>query len=373
MSYQADITIIGAGVVGLAVASEVAKGGRDVYVLEKNDGFGQEQSSRNSEVIHAGIYYEPGSLKTQLCLEGNRLLYELCEQNGIAYHSCGKIIVATDQVEAEELEKLYNKGRENGAPLQMLSQKEMGQMEPNMKGVAAFFAPTTGIIDSHGLMRYFLARARGLGAQIAYKTEAVAIEKASAGYEIGVKGASQESSFISRVVINCGGLHSGKVSQIAGIDVDEAKYRLNWCKGEFYSVAGGKNRLVNRLIYPVPMAISVGVHVCLDVEWKLRLGPLFYYVNKLDYRIDDSRRKGFLESSMMKALPFLKPSDLEPESSGIMAMLQGEGESFHDFVIKHEIDRGLPGFINLVGIETPGLTSSPAIARYVARLVDEIL
>ena len=373
MSLRTDITIIGAGVVGLAIASQVARKGREVYILEKNEGFGQEQSSRNSEVIHAGIYYEKDSLKAKMCLEGNGLLYEICEKNGIAYKKCGKVIVATDYVEAEELEKLYRRGKDNGVPLKMLSRKEMGLLEPNIKGIAAFFSPTTGIVDSYALMRYFLKKARDNGMQIAYKTEVVGIEKILNGYKVKVKDASGGFSFMTGVVINCAGLYGDKVAEMAGVNIDEANYKLYWCKGEYYSVSGGRNKLINRLIYPVPMGVSLGVHVCLDVNWRLRLGPLFYYVDDISYKVDDTRKKAFLESSMMKALPFMEPSDLEPETSGIMANLQGEGDGFRDFVIRHEYDRGLPGFINLVGIESPGLTSAPAIARYVSRLVNELL
>jgi L-2-hydroxyglutarate oxidase LhgO len=373
MPYRADIAIIGGGVIGLAIASQVAKEGREVYVLEKNEAFGQEQSSRNSEVIHAGIYYEKDSLKAKMCLEGNGLLYEICEKNGIAYKKCGKVIVATDYVEAEELEKLYRRGKDNGVPLKMLSRKEMGLLEPNIKGIAAFFSPTTGIVDSYALMRYFLKKARDNGMQIAYKTEVIGIEKILNGYKVKVKDASGGFSFMTGVVINCAGLYGDKVTEMAGVNIDEANYKLYWCKGEYYSVSGGRNKLINRLIYPVPIGVSLGVHVCLDVNWRLRLGPLFYYVDDISYKVDDTRKKAFLESSMMKALPFMEPSDLEPETSGIMANLQGEGDGFRDFVIRHEYDRGLPGFINLVGIESPGLTSAPAIARYVSRLVNELL
>ncbi len=377
MSYQADIqaniVIVGAGVVGLAIASEVANEGRDVYLLEKNEGFGQEQSSRSSEVIHAGIYYEKDSLKTKTCLEGNSRLYELCEKNGIAHRKCGKVIVATNDAEVEGLEKLYRKGKDSGVPLRMLSRREMVQLEPNMRGMAAFFSPTTGIIDSHALMEYFLDKAKGNSAQVAYGTEVIGIEKVSEGYIVRAQDPAGASSLMTKVLINCAGLHSDKVAEMAGINIDEANYRLHWCKGEYYSVRGRKNKLVNRLIYPVPMTISVGVHVCLDIGWRLRLGPLFYYVNEISYSVDDSRKKSFLESSMLKALPFIEPSDLHSDTSGIMAMLQGEGEDFRDFVVRHEYDRGLPGFINLVGLETPGLTSSPAIARYVSSIVNEIL
>ncbi len=373
MSNKADIVIVGAGVIGLAVAAQVAREGREVYLLERNETFGQEQSSRNSEVIHAGIYYERGSLKAKMCLEGNGLLYELCEKNGIAYKKCGKIIMATSDVETEGLEKLYRKGEDNGVPLRMLSQRETDQLEPNVSGMAAFLCPTSGIVDSYALLRYFLGKARDNGAQIAYKTKVIGIERALGGYRVKVDDPSGGFSFMTRVVINCAGLYSDKVAEMAGINIDEANYKLHWCKGEYYSVSGGRNRLINRLIYPVPMAISVGVHVCFDVDWRLRLGPLFYYVNEISYKVDDSRKKALLESSIMKALPFIESSDLEPETSGIMAMLQGEGEGFRDFVIRHEYERGLPGFISLVGIESPGLTSSPAIARYVGHLLNEIL
>ena len=373
MLDMADITIVGAGVIGLAVASEVATEGREVYLLEKNRTFGQEQTSRNSEVIHAGIYYERDSLKAKMCLEGNKLLYIICEQNGIPYKKCGKIIVATNDVEADELEKLYIKGKNNGVPLRMLSRKEMKQLEPNMKGIMAFLSPTTGIVDSYALTRYFYGKASQNGAQMVFNTEVVSIEKLSNGYNVGLKELSGDSSLKTRVLINCAGLYSDKAAEMAGINTDEANYELHWCKGEYYSVGGGKNKLINRLIYPVPMAISVGAHVCFDVNWRLRFGPLFYYVDEMSYEVNGSRRRDFLESSIMKILPFIEPSDLEPESAGIMAMLQEKGEAFRDFIVRHEYDRGLPGFINLIGIETPGLTSSPAIARYVSHLVNEIL
>ena len=373
MSQTADITIIGAGVVGLAIANEVSKRGGDIFLIEKHETFGQEQSSRNSEVIHAGIYYDKDTLKTRLCLEGNQLLYDLCKETGIAYHECGKIIVATNAVEDEELEKLYQKSLDNGAPVVMLNRAEITELEPNLEGTSAFFSPSTGIIDTHALLRYLHGQSVRGGVQMAFKTEVTGIEKVSDGYNIRVSEPSGESEFKSRVVINSAGLYSDRIAEMAGIDIDEAGYRLKWCKGEFYSIRGGKNKLVNRLIYPVPMTISIGVHICLDVDWRMRLGPLFYYVDEHEYSIDDSKRADFNGSSMMEALPWLEPEDLEPESSCVMAMLYGKGEPMRDFVIKHEDDRGLPGFINLVGIETPGLTSSLAIGKYVSRMVDEIL
>jgi L-2-hydroxyglutarate oxidase LhgO len=373
MSYWADITIVGAGVVGLAVASHVTRGGREVCLLEKNEMFGQEQSSRSSEVIHAGIYYEADSLKAKMCVEGNELLYELCAKNGIAHRKCGKIIVATNDVEAKELEKLYVRGKGNGVPLEMVSTQEVRRLQPRIKGIAAVLSPTTGIVDSFALMKYFLGRARDNGISIAYKTKVIGIDKVSGGYKVRVEDDGGDFSFTTRVLVNCAGLHSDKLAEMAGINIGEANYRLHWCKGEYYSVSGGKSKLIRRLIYPVPMGISVGVHVCLDVNWRLRLGPLFYYVDQIDYGVNDSQKKALLDSSIMKVLPFIESIDLEPETSGVMAMLQGEGEGFRDFVTRHEGEKGLPGFINLIGIDSPGLTSSPAIATYVGHLVNEVL
>ena len=342
-------------------------------MLEKNETFGQEQSSRNSEVIHAGIYYPKGSLKAKMCMEGNILLCELCEKHGIGYKKMGKIILATDDVEAKELEKLYERGKGNDIDLKMLSQREMAQLEPNIRGVAAFLSPSTGIVDSHALMRWFLEKARDNGAQVAYRTKVIGIEKVPGGYKVGVEDSSGSFSFMTRVLVNCAGLYSDKVAEMAGINVGEADYQLHWCKGEYFSVSNSKNKLVSRLVYPVPMAISVGVHICFDVGGRMRLGPLFYYVDEMDYKVDDSRRRAFCDSSIMKALPFMECSDLEPEMAGIKARLQGEGQDFRDFVIRHEWDKDLPGFINLIGIDSPGLTGAPAIAKYVSNLVDEVL
>lgn len=374
MSYQVDITIVGAGVVGLAIASQVANEDRDIYVLEKNETFGQEASSRNSEVIHAGIYYPKDSLKAKMCLEGNTLLYDLCQKHGIGYKRIEKIIVATNDAEAEELQKLYNRGKDNGVELEMLSLRKMRQLEPNMTGVSAFLSPSTGIIDSQALMRYFLGKARDNGAQIAYRTKVIGIDKISGGYKVRVKDSQGSFSFITKVLINCAGLHSDEVAGMIGIDVDEAGYKLHWCKGEYFSVGNGKNKLVSRLIYPLPKAGEggTGIHVTLDLNGRMRLGPNAYYVDEIDYSVDSLQRKAFYESAV-RFLPFIEYDDLEPEMAGIRAKLQAEGEDFMDFVINHECDKGLPGFINLIGIDSPGLTSAPAIARYVSTLLEEIL
>ena len=375
MQDIADITIIGAGVVGLAVVAKVADKNRQVYVLERHATFGQEISSRHSGIIHAAIYYPENSLKATLCVAGNRLLYSLCQQSSIDYRKPGKLIVATSKEEAEELEALMERGNKNGAPgLKMLSGKMLKQLEPNIEGVAAILSPETGIIDSHALMKYFAARARSEQAQIAYQTEVVGIKRVAGGYQVEVKDSGGGFSFITRVLVNCAGLDSDKVAELAGIDIDDAGYRLHYCKGEYFSVAGEKREMVSRLIFPVPPigVTGVGIHVVIDLDGRVRLGPSIHYVDEIDYTVTDEHKQLFYDS-VKGFLPFIDYDDLQPEMAGIRPKLQGPGEDIRDFVIRDEGDRGLPGFINLIGIESPGLTAAPAIAEYVEGLVSEAL
>lgn len=368
-----DVVIIGAGVIGLAIASQVSQKGRDVFLLEKNDTFGREQSSRSSEVIHAGIYYPPDSLKTQLCIEGNRLVYQICKSVGIPCINSGKVFIAADEAQTEALEGLYYNGLDNGLPLEMLSQRELSEREPNIKAAAAFLSPTSGIIDSHTLMRYYVLSSIKQEAHLAYRTEVTGIEPISGGYRLRIIDSDGEGYLDTRVVINCAGLFSDRIAEMAGIDIDSAGYRLYLTRGEFYSVGGGRNKMINGLVYPPPEPLGPSIHVCFDVEKRLRLGPHFYYVDEIDYRMDDTRRRVFEKSAIVKALPFIRPEDLEPESAGIMGVLYAPGEPVRDFVVRREQDRGLPGFINLIGIDSPGLTAAPAIARYVKEMAEEVM
>ncbi len=241
MSYKVDITIIGAGVIGLAIAAQVGGEDREVYVLEKNETFGQEISSRHSEVIHAGIYYPEGSLKARTCVTGNRILYELCERCGIGHRRLGKLIVATSDEESGELQVLLGRGQRNGAQgLRMLSKQELRKLEPNITGVAAILSPSTGIIDSHALMKHFVASAKGRGVQIVYQTKVVGIEKVADGYELSVEDSTGTFSFTTGLLVNCAGLQSDKVAELAGIDIAKAGYQLHYCKGEYFSVGRGK-------------------------------------------------------------------------------------------------------------------------------------
>ena len=375
MPYRADVTIIGAGVVGLAIAAQIAGKGWEAYVLEKNASFGQETSSRHSGVIHAGIYYPENSLKARLCIAGNHALYKLCEQCGIGYRRLGKLVVATTSEEISELETLLEQGQRNGAEgLRLLSGRELRELEPNVDGVAALFSPSTGIIDSHALMRCLIARALAGGVEIVYKTRVVGIEKLGDEYRVNVSGEGEEFTFATRVLINCAGLSSDRVAELAGIDIVRAGYKLHYGKGEYFSVSRDKAALVRRLIFPVPPArgTALGIHVTFDLEGRMRLGPSIHYVDSIDYAIDSQHKRLFYDSAR-RFLPFLEYDDLEPEMAGIRPKLQGPNEDIKDFIIRDEADKGLPGFIDLIGIESPGLTASPAIAEYALSLIQDYL
>ncbi len=375
MSDKVDITIIGAGVVGLAIAAQVAGQNRSVYVLEKNETFGRDTSSRNSGVIHAGIYYPKDTLKAGLCVEGNRMLYELCQRCGVGYRRMGKLIVATSDEEVEQLTSLLKKGERNGAEgLRIISRLQLKSLEPEVEGVAALLSPMTGIVDAHALMRYYLSKAQHENAHIAFNTEVIGVERLNDSYRVSVKDGSGRFSIMSTIVINCAGLNCDRVAGMAGINLDAAGYRLHYCKGEYFNVSGGKSKHIRHLIYPVPLpkVTGVGIHATLDMDGRMLLGPSVEYVDKVDYAIDDRNQRLFYES-VKPFLPFIEYDDLAPEMAGVRPKLQGPGDDIRDFVIREEGDRGLPGFINLIGIESPGLTASPAIARYVGGIVDGLL
>lgn len=370
---KVDITIIGAGVVGLAVAATLADKQKTVFILERHSAFGQETSSRNSEVIHAGIYYEPGSLKAQFCVEGNQLLYDICSQNNIPHKKLGKLIVATNQEEVVRLETILAKAKKNGArDLKIISSEEIKKLEPNVNGLAAIFSTSTGIIDTHALMKCFYNQAKAQGAEISFGCNVVGISKVEDGYDITVNNDGEEFSFVSQVVINCAGLEADTIAGLVGLDVKALGYDLKYCKGDYFSVGHGKNKLIKHLVYPVPgdKDAGLGVHATLNLQGELRLGPDTTYINSriLNYDVDPTKATEFYESAK-KFLPFIDLGELSVDTSGMRPKLQGPGEAFRDFVIRDEKDKGLTGFINLIGIESPGLTASPAIARYVANLI----
>jgi L-2-hydroxyglutarate oxidase LhgO len=365
-----SLTVVGAGVVGLAIAARLAPEHPDLIVLERRERHGTETSSRNSEVIHAGMYYPTGSLKARLCLEGNRRLYELCERHAIPCRRIGKLIVATSQDQVPELEALFARGRANGVALEMIGGAAARELEPNVPSVAALLSPSTGILNAHALMDHFREVALGAGAVLQARSELVGLERRSRDYRLTVRGPDGLESYTSERVVNAAGLDADSVAALAGIDVDAAGYRLHWCRGCYFSVGGPKARLLSRLVYPVPTHVSLGVHALLDLGGRLRFGPDVEYLESrvFDYRVDESKRAAFGEA-VRRLVPAIADEDLSPDTSGIRAKLQAARDPVRDFAIAEESARGLPGLINLVGIESPGLTASPAIGEHVARLL----
>lgn len=371
---KVNITIIGAGVIGLSVAAELAQKYKDIIIVEKYPSFGQETSSRNSEVIHAGIYYPLNSLKLKTCLEGNRLLYEYCQNHGIPFRRLGKLIIASVKDEEEDLYKLFQRGRENGvADLEQLSQSRLQELEPHIKAVAGLFSPATGIFDTHSFMKQLAASFKKDGGDIAYNTELTKITKISDGYELTVVDSGKDSfTFDTRIIINCAGLQADKVSAMTGLDLEE--YRLKYCKGDYFRLAPAKASLVSHLVYPVPKPKSsgLGIHLTPDLSGSVRLGPDDEYVQEIDYQINPAKAEVFC-NNIKGFFPGVTVEDITPDTSGIRPKLQGPNEEFKDFVIQHEEGRGYPGLINLIGIESPGLTGSLSIARIVASLVKPLL
>ena len=371
MLAEIDVVIIGAGVIGLASALEIAQGKEGIFVFEKNRTFGLETSSRNSEVIHAGIYYPEDSFKAKLCVEGKSLLYKLCEKNNIAYKKSGKIIVAVDEDEIRWLDILYEQGRRNGVEdLTLLSRTELKKLEPNVEARAGILSPSSGILDSHTLLKLLYSQAREKGAQFVFDTEVVGIERMGDKYRVDIRDREGISAVISRVVINAAGLKSDETAQLAGIDIVKAGYKLHYCKGEYFSLDSKYRNLVSRLIYPAPEQAGQGIHWRRGLDGRVLLGPSANYVEAIDYSVDETHKQYFYNSAK-RFLPFIELEDLTPESAGIRPKLQGPGEGFRDFIITHEGKKGFPGLINLIGIESPGLTAAPAIARYVGRMVYE--
>jgi L-2-hydroxyglutarate oxidase LhgO len=362
-----NITIIGAGVIGLAIAEELSAKFDHLLVVEKNTGIGQETSSRNSEVIHAGIYYPSGFLKAIFCTEGNRLLYELCKQRNIPHKRLGKLIVATDDDECQALEGIREHARENGVEdLDLLGQRQIQTLEPEVYAKAALFSPSTGIIDTHSLMRSLCMKTEANGCVLAFQSEVTAIHTENGAFEVETNGG--EYRFRTRVLINSAGLYADRVAGLAGIDIDQKGYRLKYCKGNYFSMSPAPK--LNHLVYPVPPknTESLGIHATLDLGNRVKFGPDSQYISDIEYTIDENRRESFFQS-IIKYLPDVSLESLHPDMCGIRPKLQGPDEPYRDFVVREESDCGYPGLINLIGMESPGLTSCISIARYVHSLI----
>ncbi len=364
-------TVIGAGVVGLAIGARLSEYMDGVFILEKNDRFGQETSSRNSEVIHSGIYYPTGSLKASLCVEGNKILYDYCLDHEVQHRKLGKLIVATTVEEVAKLDTILRQSQVNGvADGYRMTGAEVAEMEPQVNALAALFFPSTGIIDSMGLM-ISLARDCAVNqATMVYRSEVTEIHKIAEGFEIQVKEPDGQYSFTTNYLINAAGLNSDKIARLSGTYVDSDQ--LFFWKGEYFAVRNAKRKLIDHLVYPVPQAnhVSLGVHATIGLDHGLKLGPdaTFLPDGEIEYSVDSSKRQAFYEGAR-RFLPFLEPDDLSPDQAGIRPKLIRPGGKERDFVIREESATGMPGLVNLIGIESPGLTSCLAIADHVYELL----
>lgn len=366
-----DVVVIGAGVVGLACAARLARDGRSVLVVERHEGFGRETSSRSSEVVHAGMYYPPGSRKARLCVRGNEALPAWCQARNVAHARVGKLIVATSTDEEAALEGILARGRENGSRgLAIVGRDVVERLEPNVIAIAALWSPFTGIVDSHGFMASLVADARAHGADFVWRHEVIGLEPGAA-WTVRVRDASGDESAITATrIVNAAGLFADRVAALAGVDVDAAGYRITFFKGSYFRVH--RRGLVSRLIYPVPPPSlpGLGIHLTVELDGGIRLGPDVEprADRTLDYAVDEGRRERFFRAAS-RYVRGLSLDALAPDQSGMRPKLTVPDGAVPDFVIAEESARGLPGLVNLIGIESPGLTSALPIADEVAALV----
>jgi L-2-hydroxyglutarate oxidase LhgO len=367
-----DVVVIGAGVVGLAVARAFARAGREVVILEAADAFGTVTSARNSEVIHAGIYYQPGSLKARACVRGKALLYEFLEERGVAHRRCGKLLVATSPAQHAKLEALAAQARANGVDdLQPLTPDQARALEPALHCTAALLSPSTGIVDSHGLMLALLGDAEAAGAMLALCSPVLGGERLGDGRTRLRVGGEQPMDLVATLVVNAAGLDAIPLARrLDGTDTS-AWPVPGWCKGSYFACAG--RPAFSRLIYPMPEAAGLGVHVTLDLGGQMRFGPDTEWLPdpqgaSLDYVVDPARMAGMAEA-IRRYWPGLPEGALSPAYAGVRPKLGGPDDPAADFLLIGPDDpRGTPGQIHLLGIESPGLTSCLALAEQVQAL-----
>jgi len=357
-----DTAVIGAGVVGLAVARRLAQAGREVLILEAEDAFGSGISARNSEVIHAGIYYPAGSLKASLCVTGRTLLYAYCAERGIAHRRCGKLIVATHESQLAQLEAIAGHAHGNGVTdLQRLSRSAARHMEPALECVAALHSPSTGIIDSHALMLSLLGDAENAGAVLALKSPVLSGEATAEGIRLEI-GGSEPMQLLAGHVINCAGLGAQEIAcKLRGLPPASVP-PLSYAKGNYYALAG--RAPFSRLVYPVPEGAGLGVHLTLDLAGQARFGPDVEWVERLDYSVDPRRAESFY-ASIRSYWPALPDGALTPAYAGIRPKPHARGDAARDFIIQGPAEHGVAGLVCLYGIESPGLTSCLALAEHV--------
>jgi L-2-hydroxyglutarate oxidase LhgO len=373
MSDVVDAVVIGAGVVGLAIARELAVRGREVIVLEKNGAIGEETSARNSEVIHAGIYYPAGSLKARLCVEGRERLYAYCPEKGIPHRRCGKLIVAVHDAQRSKLDALGRFAAANGvADLEALDVREIAALEPAVRGVAGLWSPSTGIVDSHALMLAYRGDLERAGGSIALRARCAAAARDGELQSLSCDVDGDTTELAARVVVNAAGLHALDVARLLA-QPGLALPRARFAKGSYF-VCRGKGPFTH-LVYPVPEDGGLGIHATLDLAGRTRFGPNVEWLptgtrpEDLDYAVDPRLAAAFY-AAIKTYWPAIPDGSLEPAYSGVRPKISGPGEPAADFAIHAHAAPGAPRIVQLFGIESPGLTASLAIATHVAALLE---
>jgi L-2-hydroxyglutarate oxidase LhgO len=362
-----DCAIVGAGIIGIAAARALARAGREVLIIERERQFGTGISSRSSEVIHAGIYYPTGSLKAQLCLEGRQALYDYCAARGIAHRRCGKLIVATDTAQEAELDRLLDQAESNGVDdLERLTASEASALEPEVRCTQALLSPSTGIVDTHALMLALLGEAEELRAVTAYGAEVSRVERRADGWAVWIAGEAEGPSVVAGCLVNAAGLDAPAFARsVVGLGAQHVP-EAHLAKGSYFGLAGRSP--FSRLVYPVPEPGGLGIHATIDLAGRTRFGPDVEWCESPDYRVDPARAERFY-AGIRRYWPGLADGTLTPDYCGIRPKIAGPGEPAADFSIEGPPDHGLPGLVNLFGIESPGLTAALAIADRVAALL----
>lgn len=365
-----EVVVVGAGVVGLAIAAAVARRRRSVLVLEREVDIARGITSRNSEVVHAGIYYPAGSLKARFCVEGRERLYAWCAERRVDCRCLGKLIVATEPGEEARLEDLLARGRANGVErLELIDAEAVRRLEPEVRARAALHSPDTGIVDGHGLCTSLLARAEAADAVLASARTVEGLVARPWGWRVEVRAPDGRAEAIDAgVVVDAAGLDADRVATLAGLPVEALDWRQHPCKGDYFALAPGARIRPQRLIYPVPQQAGLGIHATLDLAGRVRFGPDAEYVDRLDYEVDPGKAESFRRAAA-RYLPAVAEAELVPDYAGIRPKLAGPGVAFRDFVVEETSARGVPGFVACLGIESPGLTAALAIGEHVAAIL----
>ena len=363
---KVDCVVVGAGVIGLAVARALALAGREVIVLEKHDCIGNEMSSRNSEVIHAGIYYPRSSLKARFCVDGRNRLYEYCETHNLPFRRCGKFIIATDQQQQPQLQRLLENARANGVDdLVPLDRAEMQSRAPRIRCMSALWSPSTGILDSHAYLLALQGDLEDAGGVIVFDSTVNGGSVSNGLLELVVQSGADDFRLAANTVVNCAGLGGDRLARaIDGINT-ETLPTYSYAKGNYFSHAGESP--FTSLVYPVPNEYGLGVHVTLDMSGGIRFGPDVEWVDEIGYEVDPARGDSFYQA-IRSYWPELEDGSLYPAYSGIRPKINGKGLPAVDFQVQDQGQHGVAGLINLFGIESPGLPASLALADYVRDL-----